>query len=181
MRILQINLLSRIAQRQTQYAVWRHAAIRLGFMGVSIVMVAGVALLPSYFLLALQESEIQRQQVLEESSPLRKRAEDVAEAVASSNARVRILKKALAAEKSASQIAEAVFDEVPAGVRLKHVEFQRNSRRFSIAGSAAARSDILEFEKRLKALALAESVVSPLENIIRGADVSFTMQLIVKP
>lgn len=180
MKILQINLLPESARLEARYAVWQRVTLRLSVLAAGVIVVAAGALLPSYVLLSFQEAEIKQAAAREEQNPLRGDAERVAQAVAEANSYIRSLRSALNLEQPVNQMAIAILSQVSHGMRLNHIEFQHASRRFVIAGTAESRNDIIELEKRLSSLSLTEDVISPLTNIVRDTNVSFTMQVIVK-
>ncbi|MBI4134540.1 MAG: hypothetical protein HY471_00320 [Candidatus Sungbacteria bacterium] len=180
MKILPINLLPEEARRTVRYLVWRRIAFRFGFIAAGVLVLTVVALLPAYFFVALQRGEVGRLRDIEEQDPLRPKAEAVARDVARANDAIRTLKATLTEEEPVNQLVSAILEQVPSGIYVKHVEFQRNTRRFSFAGLASHRNDILEFEKQLEKLPFVQEVVSPLSNIIRDANIEFTIQIVIK-
>lgn len=84
---------------------------------------------------------------------------------------------------SASAFIEAVVKEKGAAVRLKQISYERRGKtaKFDVSGSAATRASLIAFVDRLKARNEFEDVYSPISNLVKDKDITFTVQISIAP
>lgn len=181
MQLFQLNVLSRKAKADGQYALLRIVSIRIGVTLAVLTVFFGILLLPSYFLTALQKGDFLRQIEAEDKNPLRQRAAEVAKKVESAEKELRAVKVALSNERAISGLLPVLLEGLPSGISFDRVEYDLVQAKIKFSGRAAKRSDVLDFEKRLKAIPFIAEVISPLSNIIKEADSAFVIEVKFKP
>lgn len=176
MQLFQLNVLSKEAKAEGRYALLRVVSIRFGIVLAVLTVLFGVLLLPSYFLTSLQKGEFLRQIESEEKNPLRQQAREVAELVGRSKRELKAVKTALTSERAISGLLPVLLEGLPAGIAFDRVEFDLVQAKIKFSGRAVKRNDVLDFEKRLKAIPFITEVISPLSNIIRESDAAFVIE-----
>lgn len=176
MQLFQLNVLSQEAKAEGRYALLRVVSIRFGVVLAVLTVLFGVLLLPSYFLTALQKEEFLRQIESEEKNPLRQRAREVAKLVERAKREMRAVKTALVSERAISGLLPVLLEGLPVGIAFDRVEFDLVQSKIKFTGRAVKRNDVLDFEKRLRAIPFITEVISPLSNIIKESDAAFVIE-----
>ncbi len=175
--MLSPNLLPLQERAVFHYEQWRRFAIVAGVGLYGALVIGIVFLLPSYLPSLFQQSEFERLRALEELA-FRSAATRGARTHANT---VRSLLSAMHIQEgqrydSLSAALERVLKESD-GLSITLVSVSlKNDGIVSLTGQAAARDDLLEFEGRLRASRLFQNITSPLSNIIRERNISFTLQ-----
>jgi len=153
---------------------WRRV-IRFFASALCAILIVGIVLLfPSYLTLFLQKRDLERALSLEEGASARLR---IAEAVVESRAfqyRLETI-KALRDTPSPFSSLWSMFFSGQGAIVVQHLTVEKGGE-FSLNGFASTRTDLLNFEKRLRESEMFQDISSPLSNIVRGTNINFVIQ-----
>ncbi|TSC72956.1 MAG: hypothetical protein G01um101470_233 [Parcubacteria group bacterium Gr01-1014_70] len=74
---------------------------------------------------------------------------------------------------------ENIIALAPAGIQLTSLSYDKKAMRIQLQGQAAARNDLLQFISALRNQASFHNLESPVENILKGSDVSFVISFTI--
>jgi Tfp pilus assembly protein PilN len=106
---------------------------------------------------------------------------------------LRVLRDLEKPQYDPSDIVRRIVEVLPKNARLTTITVTLESfeatakkgetprQKIFVSGNAATRSDVLAFEHALKALPFAASVESPIENILKPVDTTFSFTIFLKP
>lgn len=173
--MLNLNLLPPEEKRNLAYAIRTRAVIALCGGLVSVFVIFMVLLLPTFFLLVLQKSDVLRAVMIERESQERAGiAAQAAELIGINQLAERVVRH----EKDQLKIFplfEAVAREVPPTVHLKTLKLRSGPRELAVEGFAPTREDLLQFLRALERHPAVEKVSSPLSNLIKETDITFSV------
>ena len=173
--MLNLNLLPPAEKEHLAYAIRTRAVIAVGGATTAVLLVFLVLLLPTFFAIVLQRSEIVRALDLErrsqEQTGITARVERIRAADRLADQVVRYEAERLAV----APLFQAVIRAVPSAVRIRAVSFRADRRDLTLEGHAAARSDLLEFTRILGDDPHIAKVFSPVSNLIRETDINFVL------
>lgn len=175
----QSNLLPPHLKAETRYAILRAATLRLGVLALALVLLAGVAALPSYFLARLQAKELTKQAAIA-AARQRKSVKETDDEVARIQRETRAVKSALGSENSVSDFFASLFSSMPPGVSLESADFDLDAKTLAIRGAADKRGTVAALESYLKSRPDLANVQSPLANLMRETGPKFIMTAAVK-
>lgn len=175
-----LNILPKTQKDENRFYILQRTVIRLGVLCAGLIFIESALLLPSYFLTVFQKDEILKLLSYEEKNPVRQHATEIQAKIVISESEISKLRGALLTTQFISSILPTLLAAAPMGIHLAHADFDKNTSTFNFSGKALKRSDILEFQKQLKAIPFVENVVSPLSNIIRESDIDFAIKVIIK-
>lgn len=171
--MLTINLLTPDAKRDLRFEEWRRAVAFLG-AGAAAILIAGTILLaPSYLYPALQRGELERRLAIE-----RQRADAMRlDGAAGQSRDLKAVVQAIRASRpgASARIFKTIVRQENPGIRITTFAIQ-NRIDATLTGLAQTRGDLLAFEKTLRDSGAFEEIASPLSDIIRDANVSFSMR-----
>lgn len=171
--MLTINLLPPEAKRELRLEEWRRAVALIG-AGTTAVLIVGTALLaPSYLYPALQRGELERRLAIEGQRTEAMRLDEAAR----QSREIETLIQAVRASRigTSGRIFRTIVRETTAGIRITSFAIQ-NRTETTLTGVAQTREDLLAFEKTLRDSGAFEEIVSPLSDIIRDANINFSMR-----
>lgn len=178
--MLNLNLLPPKEKENLAYAMKRRAVIAVGAALAAAALTSIALLLPTFFLLVFQKSEVVRAVDLASQSNARAGVDGVMKEIKEIN---QLAAKVLGHKSGRiviSDLFESVFKDLPPSVRIRSLRFDAASKDLVIDGFSPTRQAILDFVNNLKANSFAAKVFSPTSNIIREADIDFTVTLSVK-
>ena len=150
------------------------------FATTSLLIANAVFLLPTFLPLLFERRELKRE--LSTGKEAREKFQ--------TNTRFQEMKKLSAAVKETrshisrpqytSRILDAIVEHGVAGIAVETITVTETGA-ISITGRAATRKALIDFEEKFKASEYMENISSPLSNIIRESNISFTMQGNLKP
>lgn len=147
---------------------------------VVVFVVSSILLSPSFLPLFFERKELERSLRLEEEAG---RALGVAGArtrLSDLRAVISSVKLFVSGTAGASQILEEFWQQSRDGVQLSNVTLKKSGEAI-LTGTAQKRSDLLRFEKNLRDSGKFQDLSSPFSNIVREANINFTLQGKLKP
>lgn len=176
--MLTVNLLPPKEQYHIRLGRKRRIIVFFGVLA-SAVFVSGTALLlPSYLFSRVHARALARNLGVEEDAASRNRAHEKASALRKSAAEVAKVRAFIAARQNAGDLLEN-FLRPDRGITIEAVTITKNGE-VAIRGIAAARADLLAFERALRDSNVLESADIPLSSIIRESNIRFTVQGMLK-
>jgi len=177
--MLTINLLPPQQKKAVRLEEWRRLMRFFCFGAMAALAIGTILTLPSYLPLLLRRNELARSLLLEEDAAKRM-------AVRSTQERIRAT-RALIDSVGASALdaprASPLFEEWAGDthtVTILNLAVRKNGD-VLLNGHAASRRDLLNFEKTLRESGRFQEIAFPLSNIVREANITFTMRGVLKP
>lgn len=174
--MLNLNLLSPQAKAALAYERYRRAVLWFGGGLVAALSIFLVLLLPTYFFLTFQRGEVLRALELEERSEEFVKSREVELLLREVNNFARRIREGERDRIAVSPLLARVAAALPQAVTLSSFQFEEQRRELTLAGHADSRAAFLEFLSALRASPQFSSVTSPVTNIIRERDISFTLE-----
>lgn len=178
--MLHLNLLPPEEKLNLAYIIRaRTVAAAAGGLGLALIIFMAL-LLPAVFLVAFQKSEVIRALEIERENQGRS---GISAKTAEIQSAKRLAGIVLDHEKNPVRIypmLEGVFRDVPAQVRLGIIRFRFQERELALEGFSPARSDLLGFIAALNQNPAVKNVSSPVTNIIKEADIKFSLTVKLK-
>lgn len=168
-------------KQEARLVMWQRIVARLSVPLISLIILFGIALLPSYFLVFFQKEEVLRHMALSQQDPAQQKAKQVSANVADFQKKMRTAGAATASGRSVTVLFSDILSAVPAAIAIRTLDYDSTTRVISFDGFAASRTDILELERALRANTRVAKVDSPLSNVIKESNISFTMRITVQP
>ena len=178
--MLNLNLLPPAEKLVVAYELRTRAVVTIASAFVAVFMVVIVLLLPSLFFLSFQKADVVR--LLELDSEIQART-GVVERIEETKRLNRIAQAVVEHERNRPELFllfAAILSAVPPGVSLSAVEYRGQSGELDLVGFAPNRERLLSFLRVLQANPRLEEVSSPVANLIRETDISFSISAKVK-
>lgn len=151
-------------------------ALRFFAMGLAFIFIVGSALLsPSFLPLFLERRELERSLHLEEEAGRALGVEGTMARTKTLRIAVSSIKAFIRAPSNASAALEGLWSQSRDGITLINVTMKRGGE-VVLTGIAQNRKDLLRFEKNLRDSGKFQDISSPLSNIIKENNISFTFQ-----
>ena len=172
--MLNLNLLPPEEKRRLQYTIWTRAVIAIGGglslgLGVFIVL-----LLPAWLFLKAEEPALFDALTFERRA-YSQAAPGVASDVRTLNRLARFVDEHAGRRVPAYALITEVLRVTPAPIRLQEVVVQASPGELRIAGFSATRQALLTFIQSLEGNPRIASVSSPLSNLVRETNITFTL------
>lgn len=155
----------------------------VGFYSVGILCVLAIfigLLLSINAYLAIQHTLLREQIASFEFSPNTRRVQGMELIVREFTEAARKLQGVKGSLVALHPLLREFESAIPPGVTLQGVSLDARANKGTVVGSAATRNDVIAFEERLEALEWIVSVESPLSNLIRERDISFSFGVTTK-
>src|SRR3989338_3301432 len=176
-----LNLLPPAEKEKLVY-VWRVRALIVIASGfIAVLAVSFVLLLPTFFLLAFQKTEAIRAVAIERDAEERTGLTKRVEIVERANRLGVAVRDHEAKRGDLFGLFESLFRNVPAGIRLESIPFRSKTRELTISGFAPARQVLLLLLKNMEENPRIAKVSSPVANLIREADINFSVAVTLRP
>lgn len=173
--MLTTNILPAREKKEIRLEESRRVVIFLaGFLVVNFI-VASLLLFPSYLPLVVERRGLEDSLRLEEAATLDL---GVKEKIASMQRVVSVVNAvgSYAAQSSRPwALLQSFLENSGQGISISFLSINKNAE-FTLIGSAATRRDLLGFEERLREGKKIEDLSSPLSNIVRETNISFSLQ-----
>lgn len=173
--MLHTNLLPESEKLVVSYEWWQRIIHFFGFMGLCILAVGIILLAPAYLPSYVGRKELERLLVLEESARDTDSIRIKAEATAL-RAMVASVQEFSEHRPKATQLFDVILNRQP-GIEVSGMTIDVGT--VSITGHADARRNLLAFEQHLKDTGMFTAISSPLSNIIRETNITFTLQALL--
>lgn len=178
--MLNLNLLPPQEKIAVAYAVRSRAVLAVGGALAAVLAVSVVLLLPSLFRVVAQKLELARAVELEagrqEQSDINRALGDI-QAI---NHRAEVLLRQGRDEEKLSLLLADVIRAVPATVRVERLSVHPGSKKLAITGFVGTRAGLLAFIGALERSPRVSMVSSPVANLIRAADIDFSLTITIK-
>lgn len=171
-----LNLLPKEDLHAIGYEKLSRVAVRMHIFTAAVIGVGAVLLLPTYFFLTLQESEVLRQIDIAKQSTEVHRVEQAETAIKAINTQLRVLSTASSHEPVASYLA-AIQAQTTSGVVINQLSFSRADNSIEVHGTATTREEFLQFLEALRSHALFTNITSPITNILKERKLTFTIDM----
>lgn len=178
--MLNLNLLPPAEKLIVAYELRTRAVAAVSASIVSVLVIALTLLLPTFFFLSFQKGDVVRLLELDTEIQIRTGIADQIEAVRQANRAAQAVVQHEMKRPELSLLFVSVLRAVPAGVTLDAIEYRRESPELTIEGFAPSRERLLSFLERLEANPRFERVSSPVANLVRGEDISFSITATLK-
>ncbi len=159
----------------------RFAVVCLVTLGL-VMLIASIALLPSYFFVSTKESAIKNKIENQKSIPLSTPDIETSTAVSSINKRLQIIENAKQDKFFVTQkvINEILIKKLPE-IKINKITYEgntQNGRKIQISGFAPSREKLLLFRLALEDNPAFKKVDLPISNFVKGSDISFFITLL---
>ncbi len=173
--MLNLNLLPPAEKLAVAYELRTRAVLAVGAAVAAVFVVALVLLLPTFFFLSFQKADVLR--LLELDMEVRARAGITAQIlrIQQANRMAQTVVQHEANRPKFSPLFASVLRAVPSGVRVDALEYRAKARGLDIVGFAPSREHLLSFLRNLEANPRLGRVSSPVANLVRGTDISFSI------
>lgn len=179
--MLALNLLPPREKEKLVY-VWRARALIVMASGFTVAFaVSFVLLLPTFFLLFFQKVETVRAVAIARETEERTGVKKRIEAIAQANRLGDVVRNHETTRGNLFGLFESLFRNVPAGIRVESVKFRSQARELTMHGFAPTRPELLLLLKNLEANPRIAKVSSPVTNLIREADIDFSVVVTLRP
>lgn len=147
-----------------------------------IILVASVALLPSYFLSSAKENSIAKKLEIEKVGPANVIDQEMLSIISALDNKLTLLEKA---GQNKFLVSQKIFSEIISKkistVRITEISFkndEKEGRKVSIRGTASSREKLLLFRQALEDDPLFKKVDLPISNFVKGSNIQFFLNLI---
>ncbi|GEM_PF-2736322 len=179
--MLNLNLLPPDEKTNLAYEFRTRAVLRVGWLLLACLFIAATLFLPTMFLLSFQKTEVARilelERLREEQSGIR----DEMARVKAVNREADVVIQNLTTRRTSSGLLQDLFGSIPAGISLSDVTYTSSSNALSIAGFSPTRALFLSFLDSLRKDARVAEVASPVSNVIRDTDITFSIRVTLRP
>ena len=154
-------------------------------LSVSFILAAGIVLmLPSYLKLTFERESLDRGIASEIKASGAGPTEGFKIALGDLNKKIAILDGAKKGATDVTHIIEGVLKARPAGVAINSIAYgsvsKGGSKTVLLSGQAKTRDNFLAFEKNLEDSGDFKKITSPVSNLLRDADLQFSLSLDLK-
>ena len=167
-------------RREKIIRVWISFIIILIF----IIATGLIFMSPSYFALMLSKDDILRRLQAEEKVFEKKEFKNLEEKIAALNGKIFTFEKNEKKRHNFAPLLNKISLNAVSGVRLTSITLNKNEQglfAFSVVGEADARDNLLKYIDRLKAVKEFSSVNSPVANLLKENQASFSLDIKINP
>ena len=162
-------------QRFTRFFIYVNVNIAI-FLIIGIVL-----LLPTYFFLFFQNRGAQEFLAMQQQTTKTEQARELETRIQQTNATLeRLQTKYNLAQYSLSESLANIVAKAPIGITLTFLSFEKETNHVALRGHALTRGDLLQFISIIREHPSFHDVESPVENILRDKNISFTLSFTVR-
>lgn len=178
--MLELNLLPPKEKSNLAYEMRTRAVLAVsgGLVAAALTFIA--LLLPTVFLLFFQKAEMLRVLNIERENSLRAGVPKHANNLSQANHLARLVIQYGGPDFKVFPVIESILKSIPASIRLSSFTFDKEKKELVVNGYAPTRESMIEFKRALEANPIAVKVDSPPGNLIKEADIDFSIKLTVK-
>lgn len=178
--MLNLNLLPPKEKKALMYEVRARAALVMGgFLGAALVIFL-ILLLPTLFFLVFQKAEIVRSVEIERQRHEQISLQDRKNQVRQMNDIAVATARHLSDSKSIFELFQSIIVSVPAGIHIDAIRFDWDESTIDINGFSPTRAIFLAYVNALDNHPLLEEVSSPVANLVRENDITFTISASIR-
>lgn len=160
---------------------YRLAAVSIFALGI-VMLIASVALTPSYFLSSVKKSLVVEKLEAERKEPVDAEDLETLKSLSVLDGRLSMLEKSAQNRFIVTErvINEILLKKVP-DIKITQISFEKNDageKTISIRGSAGSRDRLLLFRRALEDDPLFKKVDLPISNFVKGSNIQFYLSLI---
>ncbi|OGZ45606.1 MAG: hypothetical protein A3J54_00795 [Candidatus Ryanbacteria bacterium RIFCSPHIGHO2_02_FULL_45_13b] len=149
--------------------------------GTFIILIIGnTLLLPTYFFLFFQNRGTNELLAAQQQTMETKEDREIESRIQQANTTLAYLKTTYAFTQDS--LVASVTDTIvkaPPGITFMFLSFEKETSKMTLRGHAPARNDLLQFITALRAHPSFHDIESPVENILRDKNISFTLSFTV--
>jgi len=178
--MLNLNLLPYQEQKNLRYELYIKAVWFFGFWLSMLGFIFLILAVPAYFFSVLQLADVERSRDAEAASLKTSGASSIENEINIFSERLKLIVKRENTRYSAADFISEIFSRAPVGVVVMMVNLDAKRQEAVISGIAKERGALLRFVDALKDSADVKSVSSPVANIIKEEDITFSLSLRTK-
>jgi Tfp pilus assembly protein PilN len=149
---------------------------------LSAILFFGVALmLPTYFSLLPQKTSLKYQLAITQSNPTLKEIGEIEKSINDFNEKLARFEENEKKIRAVSPRLAEVLEKRPTSIQFRSITYKQDPRtgleQFLIQGEARRRDDLLDFVEDLETTDILGGVDLPVTNLLKEADVDFTLTL----
>lgn len=175
--MLNLNLLPPDEKINLAYEFRTRAVLRVGWLLIACFFITGVLFLPTMFFLSFQKSEVARTLELERLREERSGIREEMVRVKAANQEADVVRQNLTTRRTSSGLMRELLAAIPAGVSLSDVTYMPLTNTVLIGGFSPTRVTFLTFLDGLQKNARVAHVISPVSNVIRDTDITFSVTI----
>lgn len=168
--LLPIGQKKAIAREELRRLI-RFVALEIGF----VLLIGATFLLPSFLPLRFEQRELDRAYALEEEAASGLKVKEISARSKTLGVLLASIRNATEESGRASSLLTGIVAKEFSGITLSRVMIRKNGE-VLLAGIAATRKNLLDFESALRDSGLFQDISSPLSNIIREQNINFAME-----
>lgn len=155
----------------------------LSFVMLSVsLLVASIAILPSYFLSSAEKNFIDQNIQLQENKNVSLSDQNALMAVRDLKNKLALVEKA---EKNKSDFSQKIINEILLkkiqNIKITEIVYKNNSqndRKINVSGRASSRETLISFRRILEDNPAFSKVDLPISNFVKGSNIKFYLSLI---
>lgn len=175
--MLTLNLLPPQEKENLSYEIDRRMVQFLGFWFSAIIIIFGVLMLPAFFFISLQQTEVEHIKKIDEEAQKAAHTSELEEKIRGTNALLDIILAREDKKKDASSFLSEILSGAPSGVSVTLIVYDPSKDHVKISGAADTRDALLKFVDFLKRAPEIKNVSSPVSNIIQQQDINFSLEI----
>lgn len=177
--MLNTNLLPPEEKRLVWFEETRRIILFFTLFVLVILLMGSILLLPSFLAFYIEQQEFGRSIKLEEEASQKSGAQEILAASQKTKLAISAVKELSSNSQKVSSLLENLLGDADS-VILANVDIKKTGE-VALSGTAPARPDLLNFEKKLRGSGIFQEISSPLSNIVREVKINFIMQGKLKP
>ena len=177
-----MNLLPLERKDKIQKEKRRRFALVAGVLFPVLFLIALILLLPSFFLVAFEEKNFERQFASLKENAVLKEAEKIESAISELNKKIEFYKTNQKESKNLSPFFYEILKAKPSPIALSSFLFEKGADKkdkIALQGKASDRTAFISFVEALRKNPDFEEVVSPVSNLLKEKDLEFSLSCIV--
>lgn len=160
---------------------WRLALVAI-FSLSTVVLIASIALLPSYFMSSVKKSLAEEKLEVEKAEPIDKADQETLSLLSLLDEELSMIEKSSEGKFLVSErVIRKILEKKTGEIRISQISFENNQageNTVSIRGTATSREKLLSFRRALEADPDFQKVDLPISNFVKGSNIQFYISLI---
>lgn len=178
--MLNFNILS---PEEKNRIVKRHQTRILFVWGVSLFVLfvfTWLLLIPSYFMLSLQQKEVLRNLEITKNNPLVERIANIQKVIAFLKRNANDIKRSSGVSEVFSGTTKDLVSALPSGIALTAIKFEEKTSKLFFQGHAETRTDLINLENALKKIERFKDASVPLASLVLNKNIPFSMEVTIQ-
>lgn len=178
--MLNLNLLPPSEKTDLAYELRARAVTGVGFAFVAASLISLVLILPTWFFVEFQRSDVVRAEELSRKQEEQSGITRTEELIRTANRISETVKANLTNRARPSPIIEVVLRELPREISLTTIQYKSQAKELSVSGLSPTRDAFLAFTRGLKTQPEIKDVSSPISNVIHESDIRFSLVITLR-